>query len=102
MTTDPDHIAVRIVVHGRVQGVWYRGWAIDQARARGLAGWVRNRRTGTVEALLIGPPAAVNGMIEACRSGPVAARVKQIETHSAREDEVSAAATGGFDQRPTL
>jgi len=102
MTANPDHIAVRVVVHGRVQGVWYRGWAIDQARARGLAGWVRNRRTGTVEALLIGPPEAVNEMIEACRSGPVAARVKQIEEHPAGEDEVAGAAVAGFDQRPTL
>jgi len=100
MMTDPDHIAVRIVVHGRVQGVWYRGWAIDQARARGLAGWIRNRRTGTVEALLIGPAAAVNEMIEACRSGPVAARVKQIEEHPA--GDVTGAAVAGFDQRPTL
>lgn len=101
MTTDPDQIAVRIVVHGRVQGVWYRGWAIDQARARGVAGWVRNRRSGTVEALLIGPAEMVRELIEACRSGPVAARVKLIEEYSATEDEV-AAAVGGFDQRPTL
>ena len=93
-------ITKRLVIHGRVQGVWYRGWTVDQARALGLAGWVRNRRSGTVEALLIGPAAKVREMIEACRSGPVAARVKLIEEHPAGEDEVAAAA--GFDQRPTL
>ena len=48
-------VAVRIRISGRVQGVWYRGWAVENATARGLRGWVRNRRDGKVEALLIGP-----------------------------------------------
>jgi acylphosphatase len=94
--------AIRIVIHGRVQGVWYRGWTVDQARARGLAGWVRNRRDGTVEAVLIGSVAAVREMIEACRSGPPAARVRGIEEHPAGEDALSGDAWHVFDQRPTV
>ncbi len=76
--------AVRVVIHGRVQGVWYRGWTVDQATARDLDGWVRNRRDGTVEALFSGDDAAVEAMIEACRSGPPAARVRDIERYPAQ------------------
>jgi acylphosphatase len=101
MTTDTDRVAVRIVVHGRVQGVWYRGWTVDHARARGLAGWVRNRRDGTVEALLVGLNPVVRDMIEVCRSGPVAARVIGIEEYEVSREDVSAEALHGFDQRPT-
>ncbi|KAF0903533.1 hypothetical protein E2562_027963 [Oryza meyeriana var. granulata] len=53
----PDPKAVRVVVKGRVQGVFFRDWTVETARALGLAGWVRNRRDGTVEALLSGDPA---------------------------------------------
>jgi acylphosphatase len=102
MTTDTDRMAVRIVVHGRVQGVWYRGWTVDQARAYGLTGWVRNRREGTVEALLIGSETAVRAMIEDCWSGPVAARVTGIEEHVLSTDELADEARGAFDQRPTV
>jgi acylphosphatase len=101
MTTDTDHVAMRIVVHGRVQGVWYRGWTVDQARARGLTGWARNRRDGTVEALLIGLSSVVRDMIDECRSGPVAARVIGIEEYAVSADEVRGGAFRGFDQRPT-
>jgi acylphosphatase len=71
--------AVRLRIKGRVQGVGYRDWAIDQAEALGLDGWVRNLRSGEVEALVSGPDAAVDRMIEACRRGPPIARVTDIE-----------------------
>lgn len=71
--------AVRLKIKGRVQGVGYRDWAIDQAEALGLDGWVRNLRSGEVEALVSGPDAAVDRMIEACRRGPSIARVTDIE-----------------------
>ncbi len=70
---------VRLVIFGRVQAVWYRGWTVDEATARGLDGWVRNRRDGTVEAVFQGAPEVVEAMIEACRQGPPAARVTNIE-----------------------
>ena len=59
MTQRADRLnRFRVVISGRVQGVWYRGWVVDEALARGLDGWVRNRRDGTVEAVFQGAPAA--------------------------------------------
>jgi acylphosphatase len=88
--------AVALRIEGRVQGVWYRGWAVAEAGRRGLRGWVRNRRDGTVEALLIGPAAAVADMIEACRRGPPAARVSSVNERQVADD-----GSPGFRQRPT-
>jgi acylphosphatase len=65
-------------------------------RLRGLNGWVRNRRDGSVEALVSGPIAAVDDMIEACRQGPAAARVTDIEIRPLDEG-----VAGGFRQLPT-
>jgi len=89
--------AVRLVIGGRVQAVGYRMWTVGEATRRGLAGWVRNRRDGTVEALLAGPPDAVEAMVEACRRGPPAARVTGIERLPAEPAEAGA----GFEERPT-
>jgi acylphosphatase len=85
--------AERVVIHGRVQGVWYRAWTVEQARHRRLAGWVRNRRDGTVEAVFAGEPEAVEAMIEACRTGPKRARVTDIERFPAAPPEAT-----GFHQ----
>ena len=87
----------RLAVHGLVQGVWFRGWAVVQARALGLAGWVRNRRDGSVEILAEGEEAAVLALIERCRRGPPSARVDRVEV--AETDE---AAPAGFGQLPTV
>ncbi len=73
---------VRVIIKGRVQGVWYRAWTTKQARARGLAGWVRNRADGAVEALFSGPRAQVDEMLAALRGGPPLARVTDVEIHS--------------------
>jgi len=88
---------VRLKISGRVQGVSYRWWTVGEATKRGLDGWVRNRRDGSVEALLSGPVDAVDDMIDACRIGPPAARVTDVEV-AAEEGAV----TGGFEQRPTV
>ncbi len=88
--------AARVMIRGRVQGVWYRGWTVDQATSRGLRGWVRNRRDGAVEALFVGPADKIEAMIEACRSGPPAARVDAIERFPA-----DGSGAQGFEQRPT-
>lgn len=76
-------VAVRAIVSGRVQGVWFRGWMVEEATARGLSGWVRNRTDGTVEALFAGPKTMVDDMITACRKGPPAARVVDVRTEPA-------------------
>jgi len=73
------HVIVHIVVHGRVQGVGYRAFVEHEAIRRGLQGWVRNCRDGTVEAVLAGDAPVVEDMIAACRRGPVAARVDAID-----------------------
>ncbi len=87
---------VRVVISGRVQGVWFRGWTEDQACRRGLDGWVRNRRDGSVEAVFQGPPEAVAEMIAACHQGPPMARVVAVETHP-HDDPVGP----GFAQVPS-
>jgi acylphosphatase len=87
----------RLVVHGHVQGVWYRGWTVDQAGALGLDGWVRNRRDGSVEILASGPDAAVAALIRRCHEGPAAARVERVEALETEE-----APSPGFAQRPTV
>jgi acylphosphatase len=88
---------VRVRITGRVQGVWYRGWTVDQARRLGLAGWVRNRRDGSVEAVFSGPPDAVRAMIERCWQGPPAARVHEI-TEQPETEPVAP----GFCEAPTV
>jgi acylphosphatase len=77
------------IIRGRVQGVGYRDFTEREARARGLAGWVRNRRDGTVEAVLAGPPAVVADMIAACRRGPFNARVDAIDEREGTPQELA-------------
>jgi len=71
-------VARRCLISGKVQGVWYRAWTIEQAQARALKGWVRNLADGRVEALFAGPQAKVDDMIAACHQGPPAARVVEV------------------------
>lgn len=85
-----------LIVHGRVQGVWYRGWTADQAEVLGLDGWVRNRRDGSVEIVASGPDAAVETLIARCRAGPTAARVDRVEI--GETDDIPPT---GFALRPT-
>ncbi len=77
--------AVRVVIEGRVQAVWFRAWTAQEATRRNLRGWVRNRMDGAVEALFAGPDADVDGMIAACRQGPPAARVADITQYPAED-----------------
>ena len=89
-------MAIRLRIHGRVQGVWYRGWLVEQARAFGLDGWVRNRADGTVEALVAGDAAASRELVERCRDGPPLAQVERID-----ECQEEASPKPGFEQLPT-
>jgi acylphosphatase len=72
-------VAVEALIRGRVQGVFFRGWTEEQAVRRGLSGWVRNNPDGTVSALFVGPRLVVDEMLDACRDGPLAARVDGLE-----------------------
>jgi acylphosphatase len=69
----------RVVVHGIVQGVWFRDSTRQQALRVGVAGWVRNRPDGTVEAVFEGSPAAVEQLVSFTRSGPPHAHVAKLE-----------------------
>lgn len=89
-------VCVRVLVSGRVQGVWYRGWTVQTAQALGLAGWVRNLCDGRVEAVLMGEPAAVDTMLAACRQGPPSAQVAAVAVEPWAEHPGH-----GFHQRPT-
>ena len=68
-----------LTIRGRVQGVWYRGSMENEAERLGLAGWVRNRPDGAVEAEVEGAPEAVDALIAWARRGPPAARVTDVE-----------------------
>lgn len=68
----------RIVITGRVQGVGFRAWAVQQARTLGLRGWIRNRADGAVEAEMAGDPDAVARMRDLLAQGPPLARVERL------------------------
>ena len=68
-----------VLIRGTVQGVGFRYWTRRTATARGLQGWVRNRRDGAVEAAFAGPEQAVAEMIALCRRGPASARVGSVD-----------------------
>ncbi|MCU0580176.1 MAG: acylphosphatase [Desulfobacterota bacterium] len=74
-----EKVSAHVVVHGRVQGVYFRAFTRDQARLLSLTGWVMNRRDGSVEAFFEGEKARVVDMVAWCRQGPPTARVEQVE-----------------------
>lgn len=80
---------VRVIVHGRVQGVFFRDSCREQARALNVAGFVRNRMDGTVEAVFEGPEAAVERMVQWCHQGPARAHVEQVEVTTEAPEGVS-------------
>jgi acylphosphatase len=84
----------RVVVHGHVQGVFFRDTIRRAASSRGVAGWVTNRPDGAVEAVFEGSPDAVAAMVEVCETGPRGADVDRVE---ASEEEPEG--LNGFDLR---
>lgn len=82
--------------HGRVQGVFYRASTVEQARALGIGGWVRNRADGSVEAVLKGRDEAVQQMLAWMATGPAMARVERLDV-----DEFRGQVADGFDTLPT-
>ena len=96
--TDDDAIR-RVVIHGRVQGVGYRAWTERAARQRGLRGWVRNRRDGTVEAVFAGAIEDVASMVEACRRGPTASHIDHVDVAVGSAADLTG---DGFTVLPTV
>lgn len=76
-----ERISRRAIVHGRVQGVFFRDTTRREAESRGVAGWVRNRSDGTVEAVFEGDPEAVEAALDFCREGPRGAAVERVDVH---------------------
>ena len=89
-----DRIRRRVVVHGRVQGVFFRDSTRDEAEGAGVAGWVRNRDDGSVEAVFEGPADAVERLVEWCRSGPRRADVDDVDESDEEPEGLS-----GFEVR---
>jgi acylphosphatase len=79
----------RVVVHGFVQGVYFRDTVRRQAVTRGVAGWVRNNRDGTVEAVFEGEADAVEQLIALCRDGPRGARVDHVDVREETPEGLS-------------
>ncbi|MEM6678059.1 MAG: acylphosphatase [Pseudomonadota bacterium] len=75
--------AYQLRITGRVQGVGFRYWTRDRAQALGLSGWVRNEPDGSVSALIAGPAAALDQMLEDCKSGPPGAAVRDVAVQPA-------------------
>jgi acylphosphatase len=82
-------------IFGEVQGVGFRYHFSEQAQRLGITGWVRNRRGGSVEAMIAGSPEAVEALLAWARLGPPAARVERVEVSEAQGAFV------GFEMRPT-
>lgn len=78
---EADRRRVRVVVSGVVQGVFYRSSCAAEARRAGVGGFIRNLADGNVEAAFEGHSAAVEGMVQWCRSGPSGARVERVLLH---------------------
>jgi len=74
-----DRTRAHVFVSGRVQGVFYRATTRDEARDRGVDGWVKNLDDGRVEAVFEGPASAVEETVEWCHEGSTRARVDDVE-----------------------
>ena len=97
---EASQIAIGVRIYGRVQGVWFRAWTIKAATELDLAGWVRNRADGCVEALFVGAPTDVETMIAKCRQGPPAARVDDVVPQPPRTGPLEDIIVRGFRQLP--
>ncbi|MCB0345227.1 MAG: acylphosphatase [Bdellovibrionales bacterium] len=84
---------IHVIISGRVQGVWFRDWTQQNAVELGLAGWVRNRDDGCVEAVIEGKPDAVEELVTRMHQGPENAHVTGVEA----EPEVPTGEFSGFE-----
>jgi acylphosphatase len=79
----------RVVVHGHVQGVFFRDSVRRLARQRSVSGWVANRADGAVEAVFEGDAEAVERCVQLCREGPRGARVDSVDVHDEEPEDLS-------------
>jgi acylphosphatase len=93
--------ALHLMISGRVQGVGFRAAMCQQAAVLGLQGWVRNRRDGRVEAVVVGRPEQVDLLRAWARHGPRGAIVTSIEQRAATAAEEDDALGAEFEARPT-
>jgi acylphosphatase len=84
----------RVVVHGRVQGVFFRDSARERARAHGVSGWIANRGDGAVEAVFEGDTEAVERLVRFCETGPRSAAVERTEVFEEEPERLT-----GFEVR---
>lgn len=96
LPTAADTAYRHLIISGKVQGVYYRASMVEEAKKLGVAGWVRNRRDGTVEAMLAGAGPAVAALLAWARRGPAGARVDHIQVELGDEEDYS-----GFTTRET-
>ena len=75
----PSQARIRLIVKGRVQGVYFRASTVQQARHLGLTGWVMNRQDGSVELVAEGRSDGIEELIAWCRQGPPGARVDEVD-----------------------
>jgi acylphosphatase len=94
---------IHVIVRGRVQGVGYRAFVEHEAFERLIEGWVRNRRDGSVEAVFAGPQEKLDAIVEACRRGPLGARVDALDQREGAADELALRRGGElFSMLPTV
>jgi acylphosphatase len=96
----PPQVVLHLIIRGRVQGVGYRHALGMAAQRLGLAGWVRNRFDGSVEAVIEGRRADCDALVHWARRGPPAARVEQVDVRDASAAEARVAGEG-FRMLPT-
>lgn len=94
---EEGHKALKLIIFGRVQGVFFRDWTVKTASKLNLNGWVRNRNDGTVEVLVVGERGVVDQMVKECWIGPSSAKVANIEVANA-----VGIVKDGFEQKPTV
>jgi acylphosphatase len=90
-------ICRRLTITGRVQNVWYRDWLVEQAKAIGITGWVRNRADGSVEALVCGSSEMIDAIVAKARQGSPASRVADVVV-----EEAPVEVFDGFEKRATI
>jgi acylphosphatase len=87
-------VRTRVVVHGHVQGVFFRESVRRRARAESVSGWVRNNRDGTVEAVFEGDQVSVERLVAFAREGPAGARVDRVDAFGEEPEGVAGFAVG--------